>query len=160
MILVSACLLGLCTRYDGGHNLCPSLLAPGLAARCIPVCPEQLGGLPTPREPAEIAGGTGQDILAGRARVLGKAGADYTAQFVRGAEQTLSLARAQAVAAAILKARSPSCGVGQIYDGTFTRTLIPGHGVTAAALAAIGIQLYTELDLTEEVLAQLTGAGR
>ncbi len=160
MILVSACLLGLCTRYDGGHNLCPSLLAPGVAARCLPVCPEQLGGLPTPRQPCEILGGTGADVLAGRAKVIDPQGTDLTVPFVRGAEQLARLAGAQAVAAAILKARSPSCGVGRIYDGTFTHRQIPGNGVLAAALAAIGIQLYTELDLTEEVISQILGAGR
>jgi uncharacterized protein YbbK (DUF523 family) len=160
MILVSACLLGLCPRYDGGHNLCPPLLAPGIAARCLPVCPEQIGGLPTPRQPCEILGGTGADVLAGRAKVIDPHGADLTAPFVHGARQLAGLASSQAVAAAILKARSPSCGVGQIYDGTFTHRLIAGNGVAAAALAELGIPLYTELDLSEEVLARLTGAGR
>jgi uncharacterized protein YbbK (DUF523 family) len=157
MILVSACLLGLCARYDGGHNLCPALVAPAAAGLCLPVCPEQLGGLPTPRQPAEITGGSGHDVLAGRAKVLGKAGADLTPAFLRGAQQTLALVRAIPVAAAILKARSPSCGVGTIYDGSFTRTIRDGDGVAAAALAELGIPLYTELDLTEENLRLLFG---
>lgn len=160
MILVSACLLGLCARYDGGHNLCPPLLELARAGLCLPVCPEQLGGLPTPREPAEITGGSGDDVLAGRARVLGKTGTDLTAAFIRGAEQTLLLARSMPVTAAVLKARSPSCGVGHIYDGTLTKTQREGSGVTSAALARSGIPLYTELDLTEEVLLRLSGAGR
>jgi len=155
MIIVSACLLGLCARYDGGHNLCPPLLQLARAGRCLPVCPEQLGGLPTPREPAEITGGDGGDVLAGRARVLGSSGADLTAAFLRGAEQTLILARAMPVAAAVLKARSPSCGVGRIYDGSFTRTPKEGSGVTAAALARLSIPLYTELDINEEKLRNI-----
>lgn len=158
MILVSACLLGLCCRYDGSHNLCPALLEAARAGRCLPVCPEQLGGLPTPREAAEICGGDGDDVLAGRARVCGRAGADVTAAFVRGAEQTLQLARSLPVTAAVLKARSPSCGVGRIYDGTFTRTQRTGSGVAAAALARLGIPLYTELDVNEGILRQLLAA--
>ena len=160
MIIVSACLLGLCARYDGGHNLCPALLEAARAGRCLPVCPEQLGGLPTPREPAEITGGDGGDVLAGRARVLGRSGANLTAAFVRGAEQTLLLARALPVTAAVLKARSPSCGVGRIYDGTFTRTQRDGSGVAAAALARLGIKLYTEQDIDEEILWQLLAAEK
>ena len=163
MILVSACLLGLSCRYDGGHNLCPALAAPAAAGLCLPVCPEQLGGLPTPRPPAEIAGGSGNDVLAGQAKILAQGGADLTPAFLRGTQQTLALVRATPVAAAILKARSPSCGVGAIYDGTFTRTLRNGHGVTAAALAELGMPLYTELDLDEKTLRLLfgqSGAGR
>lgn len=155
MILVSACLLGLCARYDGGHNLCPALAAPAAAGRCLPVCPEQLGGLPTPRQPAEIVGGSGRDVLAGRAKVIGKDGADLTPAFRRGAQQTLALVRGIPVAAAVLKARSPSCGAGRIYDGTFTRTVREGDGVAAAALAELGIPLYTELDLDEKTLRLL-----
>ncbi len=163
MILVSACLLGLSCRYDGGHNLCSALAAPAAAGLCLPVCPEQLGGLPTPRPAAEIVGGSGEDILAGRAQIRGANGADLTPAFLSGARQTLALVRAIPIAAAILKARSPSCGVGAIYDGSFTRTVREGHGVAAAALAKLGIPLYTELDLNDETLRHLfgqSGAGR
>lgn len=163
MILVSACLLGLCARYDGGHNLCPALAVPAAAGLCLPVCPEQLGGLPTPRQPAEIVGGSGRDVLAGRAKVVGQDGADLTPAFLRGAQQTLVLVRAVPVTAAVLKARSPSCGVGRIYDGTFTRIQREGSGVAAAALSELGIPLYTELDLNDETLRLLfdqSGAGR
>lgn len=159
MILVSACLLGLCARYDGGHNLCPALAAPAAAGRCLPFCPEQLGGLPTPRQPAEIKGGSGDDVLAGRAKVLARDGADLTPAFLSGAQQTLALVGAIPVAAAILKARSPSCGVGAIYDGSFTRTIREGHGVAAAALAELGIPLYTEEDLTAEELQKILTLG-
>ncbi len=155
MILVSACLLGLSCRYDGGHNLCPALVAPAAAGLCLPVCPEQLGGLPTPRPPGEIVGGSGNDVLAGRASILAADGADLTPAFLNGVRQTLALVRATPVAAAILKARSPSCGVGAIYDGSFTRTLRNGHGVAAAALAELGIELYTEEDITEEILKHI-----
>ncbi|MDR7866851.1 MAG: DUF523 domain-containing protein [Sporomusaceae bacterium] len=155
MILVSACLLGLSCRYDGGHNLCPALAAPAAAGLCLPFCPEQLGGLSTPRPAAEIVGGSGKDVLAGRARILGQGGVDLTPAFLLGVQQTLALVRAIPVAAAILKARSPSCGVGAIYDGSFTRTIREGHGVAAAALAELGIPLYTEENITEEILKHI-----
>ncbi len=163
MILVSACLLGLACRYDGGHNRCPALDNLAAAGLCLPVCPEQLGGLPTPRPPAEITGGDGAAVLAGRAGISRQNGADLTAPFLNGVRQTLFLVRAIPVTAAVLKARSPSCGVGAIYDGTFTRTLRQGNGVLAAALAELGIPLYTELDLNEETLRLLfdqSGADR
>jgi len=152
MILVSACLLGLCTRYDGGHNRHALLAAPAAAGRVVPVCPEQLGGLPTPRPAAEIVGGDGADVLAGRARVIDCQGADRTAAFVRGAEETLKLARAFPVAAAVFKAGSPSCGVGCIYDGSFRRIVRGGSGVAASLLAAAGFTLYTEEELAAEKL--------
>jgi len=100
----------------------------------VSVCPEQLGGLPTPREPAEIQGGDGQDVLSGRARVRTARGRDLTDSFLRGARETLRIARECGCVGGLLKSRSPSCGVHQHYDGTFTGTLQPGPGVTAALL--------------------------
>lgn len=127
--LVSACLVGLCTRYDGKIKENHNCIARLKKAHWIPVCPEQLGGLPTPREAADITGGDGADVLAGTARVLTKSGIDITKQFIQGAEQALHLARMQNVQAVFLKARSPSCAVtGKI-------------GVTAALLRAAGYQL-------------------
>jgi len=127
--LVSACLVGLCTRYDGKTRENPDCIYKLEKAIWIPICPEQLGGLPTPREAADIAGGDGDDVLAGTARVLTKSGIDLTRQFILGAEQVLYLARSQNVQAVYLKARSPSCAVsGKI-------------GVTAAILRAAGFQL-------------------
>jgi uncharacterized protein YbbK (DUF523 family) len=127
--LVSACLIGLCTRYDGQTKADPGCLAQLTSSVWIPVCPEQLGGLPTPREAADIVGGDGVDVLAGRAEVTTKSGIDLTAEFIRGAEQVLQLARLQQVGVAFLKARSPSCAVhGKI-------------GVTAALLQSAGIEL-------------------
>ena len=135
-ILVSACLLGVACKYSGGHNACPALLQ---ALRqsghtLIPVCPEVYGGLPTPRPPAERRGD----------RVLTEAGADVTAQYRRGAEAALQLARLYNCRAAILKANSPSCGSGTIYDGTFRHRRISGDGLTAALLKANGVQVYNE----------------
>ena len=132
-ILISACLLGACCRYDGASKAHP--LAAALAERhtLVPVCPEQLGGLPTPRPPAERRGG----------RVVTQSG-DVTEQYLRGAEETLKLCNLLGCEAAVLKERSPSCGRGQVYDGTFSGTLTAGDGVTAELLAAHGIPVYGE----------------
>ena len=132
-ILISACLLGACCRYDGASKAHP--LAAALAERhtLVPVCPEQLGGLPTPRPPAERRGD----------RVLTQRG-DVTEQYLRGAEETLKLCKLLGCEAAVLKERSPSCGRGQVYDGTFSGTLTAGDGVTAELLAAHGIPVYGE----------------
>ncbi len=127
--LVSACLVGLCTRYDGQVKTTSDYPAPMHTMAWIPVCPEQLGGLPTPREAAEIIGGDGADVLAGTAQVLTKSGLDVTAEFIRGARQVLHIAQLQNSSTAFLKARSPSCAVhGRI-------------GVTAALLQSAGIEL-------------------
>ena len=124
-LLVSACLLGAACRYDGKSK--PNAAVQALAARytLVPVCPEQLGGLPTPRLPAERCGG----------RVLRSDGADVTDAYRRGAEAALALFRESGCCAAVLKEKSPSCGCGRIYDGTFSRTLTDGDGVTAALFA-------------------------
>ena len=101
----------------------------------LPVCPEQLGGLPTPRLSSEIVGGTGEDVLDGNARVYTKDGDDITQIFLRGANETLNLARLLKADLIILRQNSPSCGCGHIYDGTFTGTIRQGNGVTSALLA-------------------------
>ena len=138
-ILISACLLGCRCRYDGGSK--PHPVAEKLAARhdLIPVCPEQLGGLPTPRPPAERRG----------ERVLTAAGGDVTEQYRRGAEEALSLYRLLGCDAAVLKERSPSCGSGQIYDGSFSKTLASGDGVTAELLKRNGIPVYGESNIEQ-----------
>lgn len=145
-LLVSACLVGLCTRLDGACRSFPAVLALAADYCLIPVCPEQLGGGPTPRPPAEIVGGAGAEVLDGRARVFTNAGADVTELYLRGARQVRAAARLSGAAVAVLKARSPSCGVGTTYDGTFSHSLQPGSGVTAALLAREGLVLYTEED--------------
>lgn len=139
VVLVSACLLGVRCRYDGTSNPARELLTqPGV--RLVPVCPEQLGGLPTPRPPAWLVGGTGRDVLAGRARVVNVHGEDVTQQFVKGAQETLRVARACGARRAILKEKSPSCGSCTVYvDGELTS----GEGVTAALLRQHGFEIIS-----------------
>lgn len=136
-ILVSACLLGLCCRYNAEPVTNERILALAKTHPLVPVCPEQLGGLSTPRPPAERKG----------ERVVSSDGTDVTEAFQKGAQETLLLARALGCKTAILKARSPSCGHGRIYDGTFTGKLISGSGVTAELLEASGMSVYTEEEL-------------
>lgn len=133
-ILISACLLGMPCRYDGASK--PHPLAETLAAKhqLVPVCPEQLGGLATPRPPAERQGD----------RVMAQTGTDVTGAYRRGAEAALALCRLLDCRAAVLKERSPSCGHGEIYDGTFSAALTAGDGVTAELLSANGIPVYGE----------------
>ena len=133
-ILVSACLLGVACKYSGGDNACPAVLALAGRHTLIPVCPEVYGGLPTPRPPAERQGD----------RVVTEQGEDVTAQYQKGAQAAVQLAKLTGCEAAVLKKNSPSCGYGQIYDGTFTRTLTAGSGLTAEALLAAGIPVYNE----------------
>ncbi len=128
-VLISACLTGMCTRYDGKskrNNDCMQEIKDNL---WIPVCPEQLGGLQTPREPADILGGDGYDVLDGKAQVITRSGQDVTEQFIRGAKLVLDIASQQNITSVILKARSPSCALhGKI-------------GVTAALLQRQGLTL-------------------
>ena len=133
-LLVSACLLGTPCRYDGKSKKNEAVCALAERFELIPVCPEVYGGLPTPRPPAERCGDGD----------LTEAGADVTAQYRRGAEAALQLARLYNCRAAILKANSPSCGCGTIYDGTFRHRRISGDGLTAALLKANGVQVYNE----------------
>ena len=125
--LVSACLVGMCTRYDGKSkpdNRCLQWL---VGLHWIPVCPEQLGGLSTPRTAADLTGGDGDEVLAGRATVVDKNGQDVSAEFIRGARQVLAIARAQQIEHALVKARSPSCGL-QDPIGV-TTALLRAHGI-------------------------------
>lgn len=146
MYLVSACLLGLRTRYNGTRTaLLPATSVP--LEKLIPVCPEQLGGLPTPRLPAEIQGGRGEDVFKGSAPVLNAAGEDVTEFFIRGAYETLYLANLYKVKGAFLKEGSPSCGSHYTYDGSFSQTRCQGSGVTAALLREKGIPIFTEKEL-------------
>ena len=138
MILVSKCLTGCPCRYDGASKPDPAIKALVESGGAIAVCPEQLGGLPTPRVPAELTG-SGEDVLDNKARAVTYDGRDVTAQFVLGAERALAIAKENGIKRAILKGKSPSCGMGRIYDGSFTGTLAPGSGVTAALLLRNGI---------------------
>lgn len=138
-ILVSACLLGCSCRYDGKSKPCEQVIQLAKKHTLIPVCPEQLGGLPTPRPPAEIQG----------EQVMSIQGKDVTEEYRKGAEEALHLFRLLSCDLAILKSRSPSCGMGQVYDGTFTGQLRPGNGVTAALLSSQGVTVLTEEDIAQ-----------
>jgi uncharacterized protein YbbK (DUF523 family) len=144
MKLVSSCLMGLCTNWRGGASTRAALEKLLQSGEAVPFCPEQMGGLPTPRPPAEIQGGTGEDVLDGRARVMTQGGEDVTEHYLRGARETLKIAQAVAPELIVLKERSPSCGVRQIYDGTFSGITITGHGVTTALLLRNGFNVTSD----------------
>ena len=144
--LVSACLAGLESRYNGKGNENKSIKRLVSEGKAIPICPEQAGGLPTPRPPAEIINGAGSDVLDGKTQVRNLEGEDVTAFFLRGASQVLKLARITGCKKAILKDKSPSCGTGKIFDGTFSGALKEGQGVTAALLIREGIEVVNEND--------------
>lgn len=156
-ILVSACLLGQPVRYDGGaFDGLPLLRQWQAQGRLVPLCPEVAGGLPTPRPPAEIPGGQGAAVLDGKVQVLDIHGRDVSPAFVAGAELALQLVREHGIRFAVLKARSPSCGNRETYDGSFTGARVAGEGVTAAALRRQGIRVFneTELDQLARLLAE------
>lgn len=136
-ILVSACLLGVNCKYSGGNNLCPAVMPLKEHYHLVPICPEVMGGLTTPRPPAERQGD----------KVINKEGTDVTAQYLRGAEESAKLGQFFGCRIAVLKSRSPSCGCGIIYDGSFTGTKIPGDGVAAQYLKALGYTVFTEEDI-------------
>lgn len=134
-ILVSSCLLGLDCRYSGSSHYTEEVSGLAAVHTLIPVCPEQMGGLPTPREPAERRG----------SRVVARDGSDYTRAFEKGSLEVLKVAELFGCTCAVLKSRSPSCGCGTIYDGTFSGTLIEGNGVTAEMLLNAGIRVADEM---------------
>jgi len=136
-ILVSACLMGYDCRYKGDNCKCEKLLALKGDNILIPVCPEQLGGLSTPRLPGERVGD----------KVLASDGSDISEQYCRGAEIALDVAKRNAVDLCVLKANSPSCGKGVIYDGTFSGNKVSGNGVTAEKLLEAGFKVITENEL-------------
>lgn len=146
IILISACLLGVNCKYNGKNNLNEEIVEYFKDKNIIPVCPEQLGGLSTPRFSSEIKNGDGQDVLEGTTKVMNNSGNDVTEQFIKGAYETLRLAQTLGATKAVLKTRSPSCGVGEIYNGNFNGTLIEGDGVTAALLKSKGIEVYNDED--------------
>lgn len=138
-ILISACLLGIRCRYNGTDKLDHRITELMKKHHLVPVCPEVYGGLPTPRDPSERVGD----------QVLSKSGQDVTAEFVRGAEETLAMAKLYGCKYAVLKERSPSCGFGEIYDGTFSGALIAGGGMAAELLARHGITVLGESRMEE-----------
>ena len=165
-VLVSACLLGVSCKYSGGHNYSEAVADLKEKYQLIPVCPEQMGGLMTPRVPAEVCSvkrrqmeKAGMSTVAAETdlaaaekgcierRVVAKNGTDVTEQFQRGAQEALKLAKLFGCKCAVLKSRSPSCGSGIIYDGTFTGTKVAGDGITAALLKENGIEVFSEEEL-------------
>ena len=144
MILVSACLAGFDVKYNGSHNLNEKIKKWFDEKKAIPICPEVLGGLSIPREPAEIVGGEGEDVLDGHAKVITNNGIDVTEQFIKGANETLKIALDLNATMVILKERSPSCGSSMIYSGEFNGNKKKGTGVTAALLKRNGIQVLSE----------------
>ena len=140
-LLISACLLGFECKYSGGSNALDGEKLEALkeSFRLIPVCPESAGGLPTPRPPSERRNG----------KVINKLGQDVTEEYRKGADTALYLARRYGCTRALLKERSPSCGSGAIYDGSFTGSLVPGDGVAAESLKAAGIRVCGESRIKE-----------
>lgn len=137
MIAVSACLAGVNCRYDGKSNTCEKIQELIKEGNAIIICPEQLGGMETPRVPCEIK----------NKRVINKYGEDKTLQFVKGAEEALKICKLYGVEEAILKSGSPSCGYGSIYDGNFSKAKIAGNGIAAEKLSKAGIKIKTEKDI-------------
>jgi len=145
VILISACLLGINCKYSGGNNKIKDIENLLKKEVIIPVCPEQLGGLHTPRNPSEII------IKNSKKYVLDNKGNDLTMNFIKGAEETLKIAKFFNIEEAILKTNSPSCGFGMIYDGSFSSRLIKGDGITALYLKRNNIKLYNEFNYKEKL---------
>jgi uncharacterized protein YbbK (DUF523 family) len=137
MIAISACLAGVSCRYDGNANTCKKAQELIKEGKAIIICPEQLGGMETPRIPCEIKDG----------RVINENGEDKTKEFIKGADEALKICKLYGVKEAILKSGSPSCGYGRIYDGNFSRTKIDGNGITAQKFIEAGIKIKTEKDI-------------
>ena len=141
MILVSACLAGINCKYNGGNNYNEKIFNLVKEGKAIPVCPEQLGGLTTPREPSEIK------IIDGKRYVINKEGIDVTEEFEKGAEEVLTLVKKLDIKKAILQSRSPSCGRDKIYSGNFDRNLVDGNGILVDLLLKNGIEVINSDDI-------------
>ena len=141
MYIVSACLCGINCKYNGGNNLNPKVLKLVKEGKAIPVCPEQLGGLSTPRIPSEIKDG----------RVINKEGIDVTKNFEDGACEVLKLCEELKIKKAILKSKSPSCGYGEVYDGNFNGTLVKGNGVLTNMLIDNGIDVISSDNIDDMI---------
>jgi uncharacterized protein YbbK (DUF523 family) len=146
-MLVSACLAGRACRFDGSSNEDDRVSRLVAEGRAVLICPEMDGGLGTPRPRAEIVGGDGSDVLEGTARVVTEHGRDVTGAYLEGARRALEASQSSGARVAILKSRSPSCGNGAIYDGTFSHSLVAGDGVTAALLRDNGVEVLTDEEL-------------
>jgi uncharacterized protein YbbK (DUF523 family) len=149
MIVVSSCLAGLKVRYNGTHRLDEKINQLVDEKKAVTVCPELLGGFSTPREPAEIAGGDGYDVLDGKAKVVDQSGNDVTELYLKGAYAAFQTAKDLNTTLVVLKENSPSCGSSMIYDGQFSGTKVSGDGVTSALLKRNGIQVISEVQFAE-----------
>ena len=145
MILISSCLVGINCKYSGKNNFHSCFENLVNSGKAVPVCPEQLGGLTTPREPAEIT-----KDETGNLKVVTKTGTEVTKEYILGAERALSIAKALVITQAVFQSRSPSCGCGKIYDGTFSKNLIVGNGITAELFIKNGVKVFS----SEDYLAQ------
>ncbi|WHY01331.1 DUF523 domain-containing protein [Neobacillus sp. DY30] len=152
MILVSSCLAGLEVRYNGTHSLDNRISNLVGENKAVTICPELLGGFSTPREPAEIVGGDGGDVLDGKAKVVEKSGNDVTELYIKGAYATLEKAKKINATIVVLKENSPSCGSSMIYNGEFRGNKIVGNGVTSALLKRNGLQVISEEQFVENFL--------
>lgn len=148
LIVASMCLIGVPCRYDGKARPHPAIVKLLHSGRILPLCPEQLGGLPTPRSPAEIVGGDGHDVLCRKARVVNVQGDDVTEEFLAGAELATQIANRARAERAILQDKSPACGVCSIYNGTFSGRLTQGVGVWAALMQREGYEVQPPPPLT------------
>ncbi|MDR6999632.1 DUF523 domain-containing protein [Neobacillus niacini] len=152
MILVSSCLAGFEVRYNGTHSLNNKVNKLVEENKAITICPELLGGLSTPREPAEIIGGNGEDVLDGKAKVVDKSGKDVTQLYIKGAYATLEKAKEINATIVVLKEDSPSCGSSEIYNGEFIGKKIKGMGVTSALLKRNGLKVMAEEQFADTFL--------
>ncbi|WNS43688.1 DUF523 domain-containing protein [Paenibacillus sp. MMS20-IR301] len=151
MIIVSSCLAGMQVRYNGTDCLNERIRQLLDSGQAVAVCPELMGGFSTPREPAEIIGGSGRDVLEGRAQVVDRTGNDVTAMYIAGAQAALEQAKGLKAAVVVLKENSPSCGSSMIYNGKFAGVKMPGEGVTAALLRLHGIEVISEEQLSSRL---------
>ncbi len=153
MLLISACLIGEPVRYYGRSCLHTTLKQLFLNKKAHALCPELLGGFTTPRLPAEIVGGTGQDVLDGKAKIMDSSGLDVTKLYLKGAYRTLDIARQIQATCVVLKENSPSCGSQKIYNGTFQGEKITGVGITTALLQRYGFEVISENEIEEWLAA-------
>lgn len=144
MILVSACLVGVNCKYNGENNFNQKVFDLVKSGKAIPICPEQLGGLATPRTPVEI------EVINGKKHAIDKDGIDVTKEYIKGAKEVLELAKKLNIKKAILQPRSPSCGVNKIYNGNFDKTLVDGNGLTAELLKENGIEILSSDEIKFE----------
>lgn len=153
-VLVSACLLGQCVRYDGKNKPIDLSTILGQHVKLIAICPECAGGLSTPREPCEIEmGKSAKDVLEGLGRVLSCSGVDCTAQYKKGAQICLQLAKKHKAQFALLKEKSPACATSLVYDGHFNANTKSGRGVAAELLSQAGLELYNEKQIEKLMIS-------